>query len=150
ADASRILAGSLEVESTLATVAKLAVPRIADWCIVHVMAEDGAVRRIEAAHADPQQVAAFREFDRRYGSDPALAASRRVMMSGQSELYPMIGDDILSAWARDEAHLRRLRSLDLYSAMIVPLNSGDRVLGAITLVSAGSRRRYDQEDLAFA
>src|SRR5207244_2899619 len=34
AEAGEILAGSLEYETTLASVARLAVPHVADWCIV--------------------------------------------------------------------------------------------------------------------
>ena len=46
AEASRILASSLEYARTLEHVAQLAVPRLADWCTIHVVEEDGSVRQV--------------------------------------------------------------------------------------------------------
>jgi methionine aminopeptidase len=53
AQAGAILASSLDYEKTLSSVAGLTVPELADWCVVYIRDEDGSVRRIEVAHADP-------------------------------------------------------------------------------------------------
>ena len=42
--ASVLLSSSLDIETTLASVARLAVPRIADWCIVYMREDDGTIR----------------------------------------------------------------------------------------------------------
>jgi len=56
-DAGEALATSLDVEATLANIAELSVPRLADWCAVHLVRDDGSVSRIAVAHSDPERVA---------------------------------------------------------------------------------------------
>ena len=58
--------------------------------------------------------------------------------------------DIALAAARDDEHLRLLRALEFTSVIVAPLIARERILGAITLVSAESRRRYGDDDLALA
>jgi GAF domain-containing protein/anti-sigma regulatory factor (Ser/Thr protein kinase) len=151
ADASAELAASLDYRTTLRKVARLAVPRLADWCVVHVL-EDGELQPIELTHVDPAQVAAAEEHQRRYPvgmSDPGGVAE--VVRSGASQLYPEITDAMLVAGARDPEHLERSRALALTSAVIVPLAARDRVFGAITLCyAAESGRHYDEGDLLMA
>ena len=72
------------------------------------------------------------------------------MRTRQAELYPEISDEMLVAGAIDDEHLRITRALGLKSAMIVPLLAGDRAVGALTLVSAESGRRYSERDLPLA
>jgi PAS domain S-box-containing protein len=150
AGASTELASSLDYQTTLANVARLAVPTLADWCTVEVV-EDGRLRTLAVAHVDPAKVAMAEELQRRYPSDPqAPTGSPNVIRTGVSELYPEITDDMLVAGSRDEEHLRLSRELQLRSALCVPLTARGRVLGAFTLISAESGRRYGGDDLAFA
>src|SRR5262249_37475431 len=73
-----------------------------------------------------------------------------VIRSGQSVLQPEITDAMLAGFARDAEHLAILRKLNLRSTMVVPLAARGRILGAISLVSAESGRRYGPDDLALA
>jgi signal transduction histidine kinase len=57
---------------------------------------------------------------------------------------------MLASGARDATHLKLLRELGLRSAISVPLTVGTVTLGVLTLVSAESKRRYDERDLALA
>ena len=117
AEAGRVLAGSLDYQETLAAVARLAVPGIADWCAVDVLA-DGEVKRVATAHADPRKVAEVLEIAERYPSDPASPTGiHAIMRSGRSELYAEITDEMVAGAAQDEAHLALLRSLGMTSAM---------------------------------
>ena len=52
--------------------------------------------------------------------------------------------------ARDAEHLKIIRELGLKSAMIVPLVTHERLLGAITFVTSESSRHYGQQDLDLA
>ena len=52
AEASSVLARSLDYERTLAEVAQLAVPEFADWCAVDVVQADGSLRQITSGHPD--------------------------------------------------------------------------------------------------
>ncbi len=150
AEISRVLAGSLDLDETLAAIARLAVPQIADLCAVHLVVG----RRLETvavAHADPsRQVLAEalgRALPRSLGGERSVPA---VVRTGRSALYREIPDELLVAAAEDERHLARIRSLGMVSAMVVPMRARDQVLGAITLVSAESGRRFGAHDLALS
>jgi PAS domain S-box-containing protein len=150
-EASAELSSSLDYRATLAGVARLAVPQLADWCAVDVLEEDGSTHRLAVEHDNPEKVAWAHELQRRYPPDPdASRGVPGVLRSGRSEFYPEIPDEMLVAAARDPEHLRLMRRMGFTSAMIVPLVARGRTLGAITLVSAESGRRYERADLELA
>jgi PAS domain S-box-containing protein len=151
ADAGEALSLSLDVEATLASIARLAVPRLADWCVVHLVRDDGAVSQLAVAHADPERVAWALELQERYPADPAADQGvYRVVRTGRSELIPEVTDAMLVAAARDAEHLQMLRRLDFTSALVVPMIAREQSVGAITFVAAESRHHYDGRDLALA
>jgi PAS domain S-box-containing protein len=150
AEASGILAGSLDYRKTLSKVARLVVPRLADWCSVDIV-EGEDIRQVAVAHSDPEKVSWAREFRDRYPLDPAAATGvPAVIRTGRSELYEDISEDMLREAARDQEQLELVRRLGFRSAMAVPLIARGRTFGAITFVAAESGRRYGPVDLAFA
>jgi signal transduction histidine kinase len=150
-EASTLLAESLDYQTRLAQLAHLAVPRIADWCAVDILDEGGSLRRLAVAHQDPAKIEWAYELQRRYPPDrDAPVGVPAVIRSGASELYTEIPDDMLVRVARDAEHLEALRSVGFASAMIVPLTTRGRTLGAITLVATESGRRYGEADLHLA
>jgi PAS domain S-box-containing protein len=149
--ASTILSSSLDYRETLASVAGLAVPRLADWCVVDVVEEDGSLQQLAAEHEDPEKVALARRLQQRYPPDPdAPYGTNHVVRTGEPELVPEIPESALEEAARDEEHRKLLRTLGLKSYMIVPLAARGRMLGAISFVAAESGRRYGEEDLELA
>jgi PAS domain S-box-containing protein len=150
--ATETLMTSLDYQETLRNVAWLAVPEIADWCAVDLVDEAGGLRQqVVVAHPDPAKLALAEEL--RSSDPPELRGDQgigRVIFSGVSELYPEITDEMLVAGARNEEHLERVRALGFRSALVVPLRARGRSLGAMTLVSAESLRRFDESDLEFA
>jgi PAS domain S-box-containing protein len=150
ADASRTLTASLDYQRTLKAVARLAVPAVADWCAVDLVAGD-ELERVAVEHVDPARVALAREIQERYPPDPGSGTGvHAVVRQGHAELYREIPDELLVQAARDEQHLAMLRSVGLRSAMLAPMALRDRVLGVITFVSAESGRQYDEHDLSLA
>lgn len=148
---SESLAGSIDYQTTLTSVAQLAVPYMADWCVVDGLADEGGVQRLAVAHVDPARVELARELQRRRSFDPqAPYGVDRVLRTGEPELYPDIPDALLEAAARDSEQLRMLGKLGHTSAMVVPLAAHGRSLGAISLVTAESGRHYDATDLDLA
>ena len=151
AEAGEVLSSSLDYRVTLSWVARLAVPGLADWCAVDVLAEDGTLEQLAVAHQDPEKVALAHELRRHYPPDPdAPQGALQVLRSGQSEFYPEISNDMLLAAARDAEHLRLMRGLGFTSVIIVPLVARGQTLGVITLVTAESGRRYEQADFKLA
>jgi PAS domain S-box-containing protein len=151
AEASRILASSLDYQTTLDRVARLVVPILADWCDIQVLDETGGIRRVAVTHSDPNKIALAYEMDRRYPVDPdSPRGVPQVLRTGQPEIYPQIPDELLVAGASDAEHLRIIRELGLKSALVMPLSARGRTLGAITLVYAESDRRYTAEEVALA
>ncbi|HYR08092.1 MAG TPA: MHYT domain-containing protein [Longimicrobium sp.] len=151
AEASRVLASSLDTGTTLRTVARLAVPTLADWCAVDVLTEDGELERLAVEHVDPEKVRFAREVEERWPADRAAPQGVfHVIRTGEAEMMPHIPEALLTAAARDLEHLRMIRALGLRSYVCVPLKARGRVLGAVTLVHAESGRSHTPADLALA
>jgi GAF domain-containing protein len=132
-EASRLLYSTLDYEATLARVARLSVPELADWCAVDILEEDQTLKRLAVAHVDPEKIEWAHEIHRRY--PPDMNAPRgipQVLRTGASEIYPNITDELLVAAARDEEHLHLLRSIGFSSAMLVPLTARGRTYGVVT------------------
>lgn len=153
AEASQVLASSLDYRLTLKNVAQLAVPFLADWCMVDILDEDGQIRRVEMVWADdepPERVALLRRLKQRYQparDSPHLVS--RVLRSGQPLLITEATDDWLERTTYDAAHREVLRGLQVSGGIAVPLVARGRTLGAITLVASGTRR-YGPAELALA
>jgi signal transduction histidine kinase/PAS domain-containing protein len=150
ASATELLASSRDYQATLGKLAQLIVPHFADWCAISIVDENDTPQQLAVAHVDPDKVKWAEELNRRYPPDnSAVTGVPQVVRTGVPELYSEIPDELLASGAIDAEHLRITRELGLKSAMVVPLSTPDRILGAITVVSAESGRRYSQDDLAF-
>lgn len=151
AEASAELAGVDDYPGTLDRIAKLAVPRFADWCAVDIQQPDGTLRRVAAAHVDPGKEHLLHEMHERYPPDPlSPVGTWHVLRTGCGDLVPEISDEMVSAGAADE-HLREmLRQLGIRSYIGAPLNTRGRTVGVLTFITSRSGRRYGPEDLALA
>jgi PAS domain S-box-containing protein len=151
AESGALLTSSLDYQQTLANVAKVAVPALADWCAVDLLDAEHRREHLVAAHREPAKqalAARLRDFEPdELEPDRALA---RVLRTGISELHPVITDEQLAAAARNDDHLRLLRELGMRSVLIVPMRVPARTIGVMTLATAESRRRLTQEDLELA
>ena len=150
AEAAWVLGSSLDYERTLADVARLVVPSIADWCAVDLL-RDGALDRVAAAHVDPLKVALARELADRYPVDlEGENGVAEVLRTREPQLVPRITPEQLDGAGADELHREIVQDLGLHSYLCVPLVARDQVLGVIMFVQAESRRVYGGDDLAVA
>ena len=149
-EAGRLLSMSLNPATTLERVANLMVPRIADWCSLDLLEENGELQTVAVMHADPSKVELLREIRGYPQSDNSTQGLWKVIRTSESELYEVIDDSVLQAAAVDERHLALLRSVGMISGMIVPLRARGRVLGVMTLVQAESGRTFTLDDVRFA
>ncbi len=151
ARASDVLASSLDAEQTVQSVADLAVPQFADWCVVQLADQEGVPRRIAVAHRDPTRVALAIQVSSEYPTDPdAPIGAASILRDGHTEYVPDITPEQVDAAARDDRHREMLRALSLRSALAVPLTAGGRILGVLTLIHGDSGRRFEPDDVAFA
>ncbi len=150
AQASKILASSLDYQTTLANIAQLAVPHIADWCSVDMRTADG-IQQLAITHVDPEKVQWAKELNQKNPLDPnAPTGVPNVLRTGQPEFYPDISEELLMAAAHNEEELALIRKIGFTSAMIVPLLVQGKAIGAISFVSTESGRHYTQVDLTMA
>ena len=150
--ASDALASSLDYQMTLKTVAHLAVPSLADWCVVYIAGDNMSIERIALAHADPCQEARLRQIMERH---PIQTTDSRgvgyVIRTGRSVLAPEVSAEALKRFYEDnEEYPTYLKTIGLRGAMVVPLVARGRVLGAMAFSSASGDHRYDESDLALA
>ena len=142
AEAGQLLASSLDYAQTLERVARMVVPRLADWCGIDMLDDDGGLQQVAVAHVDPAKVELAHDMRKRYPPDmDAPTGVPAILRGGPAEIYPEIPDELLVAAAVDDEHLRVIREVGLRSAMAVPMRLGDVTLGVISLVTAESGRR---------
>jgi GAF domain-containing protein len=150
AQASAALADSLDFETTLNTVARLAVPGIGDSCAIHLIDEDDRIRLVAAVHVDPAKTAAMRIL-----ADPTGAtASRgwiRTIREGTPTLIAEIDDAAIEqSLRRNPELLRAFAEVGFTSQISVPLVARGRTIGGITFTLGPGERRYDLADVRLA
>jgi PAS domain S-box-containing protein len=151
AEASRVLSASLDYEATLRSVARVAIPYLADYVLVDVLEAQGRLRRLTAAHTDPaveERLAAQRPL-------PPIAAGiagalEGVIARGEPTLVREVTDEWLAARGRDAEHLGAGAGADPTSLMLVPLRARGRTLGVVSFALVNGKRRYTLADLAVA
>jgi PAS domain S-box-containing protein len=149
-EASRVLGTSLELDKTLADVARLLVPHIADWCAIDLLDDTGKLFRQAVAHVDPTKVQLGWElWNRRPPRPDDPTGSYAVMRTGQPEWTREITDEMLTAALPDPELLALFRGLGLRSALIVPLSARSRMIGTLSLVTAESEQLFEERDVAF-
>ena len=151
AEASNVLAGSLEFHDTFQNLAQLVVPRLADFCIIDIADEHGMLQQVAVAHRDPEQAAKLEKLREHY---PTSLASKhggtRVFQTGKSEMCSEVTEEVLHDLFDREEDRQLIRALNAKSYTAVPLRARDRVLGAITMVNTTSQRQCGPNELSLA
>jgi K+-sensing histidine kinase KdpD len=150
AAATQRLAASLDYDVTLSALARLVVPRLADYCLVDVVEEDGSIRRVAVAHADADKQHLVQHLCAYPPSAASPSSISKVLHSGQPALLREIDDDLIRQSVHDPRERQTVLALGPRSGLILPLNSRERVLGAISLFTASERPRYVEADLDLA
>ena len=93
--AGEVLASSLDYRATLSKVAHLAVPALADYCVVDTREEDGTLRRVEAVHADQEKQPILDEL-RRWPAGPSRPTDPivRALETG----HPLLTSEVTPEW----------------------------------------------------
>ena len=151
AEASRIVAGSLSDERLLADLARHCVPRLADYCTIHVAEDDGTIRRIATVHRDRLKQEAVVDLMRRFkyrvdgpGEVPEVIRTQRPL------IVPVIDREAVRASIDSEDMKRLLQQVAPNSFMCIPLIARGRAFGAMSFTMTTSGRRFGEEDLEIA
>ena len=149
AETLRTLADTPDLPGTLQAIADAAVPSLADWAAVNMVDESGTIRTLAIAHRDPDKVRMGWYLNHRWPQDHESSGLGAVIRSGEALLVHEVTEEMLARRAQDPEHLGILREVGLNSAMIAPIRSGERILGALSFISCTSRR-FDARDLQLA
>jgi PAS domain S-box-containing protein len=148
AEAATALSTSLDDDAMLSRLAHLFVPSLGDWCTIFLL-EGDQLREAAATHHEVGKPALAAAYRRRYPLDPAHAGGVwDVIRSGRSRTMNRLSDEVLAGVTTDPDALAMLKAIGIRSVVIVPLLARDRVLGAMTVVTANSDRRYEPNDVA--
>jgi len=149
ATAGWVLAASLDVESTMATIAELPVPLLGEWSLLELLTPEGAMRRAAATHVDPprhvETLALVSKTAEPLELEPVAASSARVAHEAESQRITDI-----SAWIKanfhDAASRAHAESLGASAVLLVPLRAGGRAIGALHLVRTRSGALHSLEE----
>jgi PAS domain S-box-containing protein len=150
--ATQVLSEVFDYREMVERLAEVSVPVLADLCLIDIAEDDGQIRRMAARHADPTKRSLTEELRKVYPPDPAgHHPTVEVIRTGRSMWSSHLDDEFMRATSRSERHYEIVKQLGFTSYMTVPLGRlDDRVLGTVTLVSAGSGRRFSEKDLGLA
>ncbi len=151
AAAGDALAASIDWDETVATAARVAVPGVADFAVLHLL--DGAqrVRVAGLSHRDPAHETLMRDLLARFG--PRLSMAQGVgeaVRTGRSVATFELDADALDDVAAGGAHREGLQELGPRSVTVVPVAAGARRLGALLLGQTTSGRHFDDDDVLLA
>jgi PAS domain S-box-containing protein len=150
AQASEVLASSLEYETTLKSIARLVVPLLADYCLIHELKSDGQLYVVGAIHYDIHKQELLDELGRLYQSDiqHPNSLTAQVVATGEPILITEASPGRLESMTQDPRLLEIYAKLHPKSLLILPLTTRKQILGTLMLAMAESDRRYDSSDLS--
>jgi len=151
AEAGAILVAALDEKQSFQALADLCVPRVADWCIIALVASDGSLQSAGLAHGDAGQNDLAGQLSELLQRDPRLPfdivssiGQERAALYGPTDLQKLQPRD-----ARDE-YTPLLREIGVQSGIVAPLAARGRTLGAMFWLNARSHRPFDETDVSLA
>lgn len=150
-EASHALASSIDYTETLNNMARLMVPRFADWCSMDEFDENGHMKRIVVVHADPEQEPLVFKLAQVYPADSHThEGGYGVLSTRVPKMFNNITDELIRSLAANEEHYQLLKKLNVSSAILVPLLIRENIFGIMSFVCSDSFRAFNEDDLVFA
>jgi PAS domain S-box-containing protein len=150
AEATSMLAATLDVDESLDRLTRLVVPMLADFCTVHLLSADGGVQRVAATHRDPAKHDLLRRIEELQPKGLAdSSATVEVLRGGDPQLIQRVTHDQIDQAVTDPRLAEAYEQIGIGDAIIVPLRARKQVLGALALFTDGSRG-FDEEDMSTA
>lgn len=147
-EAGALLAGATDFRAMLVKIAELVVPTLGDWSVLDLVVEDGSLERVVVRHREPAKQPLADELSAYCRTVPeCMKSSIAVARDALPKISAEISAETLERAAGDAHHLELLRALRVDSLVRVPLVAHGNVLGVLTLVFGGSRRRHTHATL---
>ena len=150
AEAGAALDQSLDYETTLATLASLVVPFLADCSIIDVLDAGGNVQRVGLAHVDPAMRGVVEQLRTYPRATDRPFITRRAITTGEIERVDHVTREIILALSQDEDHFGIASALAPASFIVIPLRVREHVIGAMAFLRCGTPRPYADGELALA
>lgn len=152
ADAGAMLASSLDYNTTLRNIARLAVEAVADYCIFHLITSERKIGRVAWAHRNP---ACNRLMDHVMKRLPPPDLRQHPLAERLLSGEPVFVPEVTSEWMEQNlsglAGFRIGKRFGLRSLMTVPLPGRSAILGALTFcLDSSSGRHFDSQELELA
>ncbi|MCT7949514.1 response regulator [Ancylothrix sp. C2] len=149
AEASPILASSLDYKTTLAGITKLVVPNRADLCFFDVVTNDNQLQRIGCFHNQQNPPEIFNQIQNHSTTPTDKNLPLANLGTGFEAIFiPDINQNNGSK-ITNPAHQELIEKLQIRSLITIPLVAHNRKLGTLTwALVQGSVRTYTQEDLS--
>ena len=148
-----VLAGSLDLDSTLATIVELPLPQLGDWSVLELLTDEGRVQRVAAAHADATRSAEVHQLVMRAPRPLPLelpaGSAARIALEGETALL-QDADAWVHATFPDAAARQVVQQLGAREVLVAPLRAGARTIGALSLVRTADSARFTADDRALA
>ncbi|UJA19484.1 SpoIIE family protein phosphatase [Thermoleophilia bacterium SCSIO 60948] len=145
-----LLVHSSEYRKTLDDVARLVVGEFADHCSINLPGEGGVIEQVAVANTQQHRRAAAIQLRERYpvraGDDDPIA---RCLASGEPLLLPRSAE-MTEQRARDETERSLMREVGHGSSLIVPMRSGERMIGVMAFTNREGGRAFSEFDLEIA
>ncbi|MCP3102531.1 ATP-binding protein [Myxococcus sp. K15C18031901] len=149
AEAGRLFQQLLEPEQTVAELARMMVPEVADACILYVMTPSGELRPRVVKHAVPQKQVWLWDAVRDYAPPDTPQGIWQVLRTGRSEWTEDVSPQMLARDIEDTTHRKQMERVGVSSYLAVPLQVGPRAQGVLVLLMSSPRRRLTLADQVF-
>jgi len=150
AETTTSLSSTLDVEEALRSLVELVVPRLADWAVIDMLTERDEVWRVTVAHAEDGKLVRRDDLE---GPMPPVTQESPMPLSqalrgaaatlAGPETYQGPPDAGIAVEQR-----RLFKATGMHSAIIAPIHSHRRTLGALTLGRSEQPERFTVADLA--
>ncbi len=145
------LVSAHDFRGSVAKLAEMAVPQLADWCCIDVVLPKGTIEPVGIAHTDPPLASRVNALRKRLRIDPAAELGiAQVVRTGVAEFHFDLGAALSVPAGQEEVLTELIEAAGFRAAIVTPLAARGHIFGAITLVAQKARRLFDEGDVLLA
>lgn len=146
----RIFSESLDYEETLKKVASVAVPEIADGCVVRLIKEDGKLHVTSVVHRNPEKQKILENMLQTRNESSAISPElREILASKKVRVRHEITPGDLERLLANSSEKNEFEKLNVNGYVAIPLVTDGRTVGLLGFNSDGEKHRFEESDSSF-